>query len=171
MIRWNLGSKLFFPSRHLWIRPTKTNKDLLSSSTSQLYLEIGITDRGWQDLGDITAVSSQHQIQNEVKQGDCLLTMDWDGHAISTADELYHTVWDSISGTYDLHSPIDGQVKYLATKEGNIVSDDEDILAILSTSDKDFQTKWLDKFVSEREYDKLIRNEIGTFHRVDGLYR
>ena len=92
MIRpWNLGIKLFLPSRHLWIRPTRTIKDLLSSSktstssssTSRLYIEIGITDRGWQALGDITSVSSQyhhHQVRNViVQQGDCLLTM-WTCH-------------------------------------------------------------------------------------------
>jgi hypothetical protein len=170
MIRWNLGKKLFLPSRHLWIRPSRTTNDMLSSSATQLHLEIGITDRGWEDLGDITAISSQYHVHNTIKQGDCLLTLDWDGHRISTADELYHTVWDSISGKCSLHSPLDGKIEYLATQEGTI-SDDEDVLAVLSITGKDFLTNWMHNFAPEQEYQKLIDKKSGTFHKVDGLYR
>ena len=126
-----------------------------------------MTDRGLQDLGDIIEIKRGKQILEMVDEGESLLMIDWDGHRITTADELYHTVWETISGTYVLPAPVNGRIEYII--KGNDVVDEDEILATLSTDESSLQ-KIMASLVSEKDYLKRIENP-GAFHELEGLYR
>ena len=42
--------------------------------------------------------------------GDALLDIEWDGHRISAADELYHTRFETFTGLTTLTAPVAGRV-------------------------------------------------------------
>ena len=130
-------------------------------------LEIGMADRGLQDLGDIIQIRRSKQILDVVDEGDNLLMIDWDGHRITTADELYHTIWETISGTYMLHTPVNGRIEYIF--EGNDILNEDEILATLSI-DESSLLKITASLVSEKEYLKSVENR-GAFNELEGLYR
>lgn len=126
-----------------------------------------MTDRGLQDLGDINTISRMKKLHDTVEKGENLLSMDWDGHAITTADELYHTVWETISGTYSLKSPISGTIDYMI--DGDDIVDEDEVLVTLSTEENALQSI-LASLVTEDEYLKTVE-ESGAFNQVEGLYR
>ena len=102
------------------------------------YIDVGITDRGIDDIGDVTGVkpcftntgmhthTSPHshshsstcteKNENEninipvwkLKQEETVLEIQWDAHLITSADELYHTVWETVSETSMIRAPFKG---------------------------------------------------------------
>ena len=96
------------------------------------YIDVGITDRGIDDIGDVTGVkpcftgmymhSHSHSSPNEnenininkdipvwkLKQEEDVLEIQWDAHLITSADELYHTVWETVSETSMIRAPFKG---------------------------------------------------------------
>ena len=104
------GRKLFDPSGHLWLRAIKCSASKLSRHP--LTVEIGLAPRGLADIGDVTAIKGV-QTNNGwfAKEGDSLVVIDWDAHIISSADELYHTVWETVTEQTTLRSPVSGVVE------------------------------------------------------------
>ena len=133
------GRKLFLPTQHLWLRATKLN--VVSSATNinasryPWLVDIGLSLRGLEDIGDVlemrcTRSPPQHGSHTKhdekewlAKAGDDILAIDWDAHKITSADELYHTVWETFSETTYIKSPINGIIK-----EVRIISPDEEEL-------------------------------------------
>ena len=112
------------------------------------YIDVGITDRGIDDIGDVTGVKpcftgmhmhthshshssrctetnedeneNENEIENEneninknipvwkLKQEEDVLEIQWDAHLITSADELYHTVWETVSETSMIRAPFKG---------------------------------------------------------------
>jgi hypothetical protein len=163
IITQRLGRQLYLPSLHLWYRPIGK-----AASSSAFRVEIGLTDRGLQDLGDINTIARMKKVDDTVEKGDNLLSMDWDGHFITSADELYHTVWDTISGTYcSLKSPITGKIDYMI--DGDDIVDEDEVLVTLSTDENSLEGI-LASLVTEDEYLKSVE-ENGAFNQVEGMYR
>ena len=115
------GRKYFVPSTHTWLKITSLfsdTKNLKYMTQVQLSFEVGITDRGLDDIGDITSIqfplhstSASNTQQNtwcKVKKDQEILNIHWDAHFITKADELYHTIWETIDETTSIKSPVDG---------------------------------------------------------------
>jgi glycine cleavage system H lipoate-binding protein len=158
-----IGRQLYLPALHLWYRPTMS-ESVLSSACR---IEIGMTNRGLEDLGDISHITKRKRMHDTVEKGDNLLSMDWDGHRITTADELYHTVWENISGTYSLNAPASGRIEYII--DGNDVDDEDEVLVTLSMDENSLQSI-LASLVSEEDYLQAVEKP-GAFNEVEGMYR
>ena len=117
------GRKLFSPKHHLWIRAACKNHTLqgklmsLSSTGNQqsnkastLLLDVGMTWRGLEDVGDINTITSITKYA-KVNAGDDVVEIEWDGHVHSEADELYHAVWETFTKATTISSPISGIIR------------------------------------------------------------
>lgn len=113
-------------------------------------VEIGMTDRGISELGEIAAIKRQKARRERVRQGDELLSLDWDYHVIKTINK---PSWTVISGTYRLKAPVNGKVEYLMDAQ-DICSEDE-VLAALST-DADSLQEAIFPLVTERDYLRAL---------------
>ena len=82
-------------------------------------MEIGLTKRGLDDIGDVSSITthSHHRhkedraedkyvVDNKYHDDLLLCTIDWEGHSITGADELYHTVWETFERQTRIYSPI-----------------------------------------------------------------
>lgn len=127
------GRRLFDPSGHLWLRAIKSSASKLVRHTWTV--EIGLSPRGLADIGDVTAIKAvQTNIGWLTKEGDSLVVIDWDAHIISSADELYHTVWETVSEQTTVRAPISGVVEHINAINSLKDSLDEDtILARIKT--------------------------------------
>lgn len=109
----------------------ETNESLQTGQRQEWYrIQVGLTQRGLDDIGDISHVErklptsrqqkngcqqqDQHHLMigplEEVKRQQEFLKIIHDGHAITAADEMYHTVWDTITEEVSIASPADGWV-------------------------------------------------------------
>jgi hypothetical protein len=111
------GHMLFNPSRHLWLKVLEIPKSQCTTSRNtadadlQVLMDIGITDRGLEDIGDVTSIEIIDKNSSEDRNitfGEPIIKLHWDAHLITNADELYHTVWESISETTNIVSPVNG---------------------------------------------------------------
>lgn len=130
---------LFHPKQHLWLRAFPSSLPPAESSASRsIGIEMGLTERGLEEIGDVIALrryfqsSSNEPEQQKVKAGENILAIDFEGHSITNADELYHTVWETFEGTKVIKSPIDGIVEDIHL--GDTLLDEESILVRLQTS-------------------------------------
>ena len=106
------GRKYFVPSTHTWLKITKY------MTQRQLQFDVGITDRGLDDIGDIISIQFpihfpgdppvQQTTWCKVKKDQEILNIHWNAHLITKADELYHTIWETIDETTSIKSPGDG---------------------------------------------------------------
>lgn len=203
--------KLISPSFHQWFRPQL----IPTAMKVQWVVDIGITDRGLDDIGDINAIvrrdkreseggvpfsteAQQHQKQNNntcenshVKRGEIVLDIHWDGHIITTADELYHTVWETVEGVTSIKTPIAGGVEFIgppsaassgvahSAYRGISVDEDTVLTRILVEGENDMR-EFVDSkvrsmhLVEEVEYLKMIRQDgqgldAGKFNKIEGL--
>ena len=183
-----VASKLYVPSRHLWYRPCNPSSDWKS-----WLVEVGLTDRGLQDLGDVESIQLVKRVDDSVHVNQEVLKIHWDGHIITAADELYHTVWENVSGVYSIPTPARGTIDQLfgqrrvsvgtdpdsaghataGTAQTFNVSaiDEDDILMTIRTDAASLQDA-IEHLVDEEEYERVVRDQPpGAFHKVAGLYR
>jgi glycine cleavage system H lipoate-binding protein len=143
------GFRLFHPSRHVWFRASPP-------SGSALHLEIGLTKRGLDDVGDITLMRSMISGNNNVVgKGDSLFQIEWEGHGITSADELYHTVWESFSGTTNVETPVSGQVEHINIIPNTMCIEEDTVLAKLETTETEWNSA-MEKMVEELEYQVIV---------------
>ena len=152
------GKRLFVPALHLWYRPVQRKMQEGSGrsleTTHTWTVQVGITDRGLDDIGDITSVKPAiPDVGTELKRGDDLVNIEWDGHAITAADELYHTVWETISGVKTIQSPVQGTI--LNVFNGNRGVNEDDVICEVSTCEESLQSG-IQNLVEESEYNRLI---------------
>ncbi|KAL3925978.1 MAG: hypothetical protein SGILL_000025 [Bacillariaceae sp.] len=164
--------KVFHPTRHLWL-------ETVAQTPSHRWLKIGLTERGIEDIGDVTSVQStvlsQQDRQNDkdfqVKRGQELLQIHFEGHAITAADELYHTSWETFSDQLNVVSPISGTLLSAMDddddNDGSILTneahddeiiDEDTVLARLKVKEGDFQRQCMEhNLVHEPQYIRLVQ--------------
>lgn len=225
------GQKLFVPSRHLWLRAKQIPTSLTSSTkrgvAPSVSLDIGITHRGLEDIGDVQSYEFHHDILAAIKMnttgkrerdarehdhehkiyttsglfkseredektdanGDfnvnantTILKINWDAHLITAADELYHTVWETVSESTAISTPIDGNIAEINTslltkqKAGSIYVtpslDEDTTLFTLRTSYKCIEESIMkeEAFICcEDEYEEIVQtSERGRFYEEEG---
>lgn len=159
---------LYNPLNHIWLRAREPLRNKTASSSNRI-LELGITERGLEDIGDITSLqrSSSAKVYGEhiaLQRGDELLRIHFDGHSITSADELYHTVWETFSDHLSIMSPVSGKTTenesacFKSLEEEGV--DEESVLMGIETT----QEEWEDickrnQFVDRSEYFKIIENQ------------
>ena len=97
-------------------------------------VQVGMTERGREDIGDITAIeslvngaSSQTTTNQQmttknipmVNRDVALVQIQWEAHRITTADELYHTQWDTLVDTTTIRSPLTGRLTTMFVGDHN----------------------------------------------------
>jgi hypothetical protein len=143
------GFRFFHPVQHLWLRATPL---IQSGTTHQSYsLEIGLTQRGLDDIGDLTLMKPLVSRAAAIHPGHKLLNLEWEGHSITSADELYHTVWESFSGVTTIESPVSGFVEEVE-HSSNMYLDDDTILVKLTTTELELKAAKKSLLVKEPEY-------------------
>lgn len=145
------GRKLVSPSQHLWIRARDTFMCSKSGEKTHV-LEMGLTHRGVEDIGDVQSISLL-QPDSQVRKGQDLLRVSWEGHAITAADELYHTVWETVEGFTMIQSPMTGVVQETDTPW----IDADDSLLSMTATEKSLFTAF-SHLVCEDSYNKIIQN-------------
>ena len=172
---------LYNPLKHVWLRAKEplTNNNI--AKQSYRFLEMGMTERGLEDIGDITSVqpsvttmSTKTNNKNTknynstaaaaVQRGDELLQIHFDGHCITSADELYHTVWETYSDHVSIQSPVSGIIGDTETdidaifKSAELDGIDEEtvLMEITTTKDEWKHACQQNYFVDEVEYLKII---------------
>lgn len=101
----------------------------LAASSFWWQVQVGLTERGLENIGDITAIESlvegaaaaaQTTTNTQttttttnvprVERDAALVQIQWEAHRITTADELYHTQWDTLAVTTTIRSPLAGRL-------------------------------------------------------------
>lgn len=131
-------------------------------------VEMGLTAHGLRNVGDVTAVRcallSPAPLGAAVVRDAPLLRLDWEGYAITAADELYHTVWDNDEGTYEVNSPVSGVLREIKgfdkcssslEKEG---IDETDVLAVVVSKREELE-RAVSGWVGEEEYEKILAED------------
>lgn len=171
----NKSRILFHPSNHIWLR---TNPFTKSGIKSYRFLEIGITARGLDDIGDVTSIhrpkfcNNIHNNKSHYRRGEELLQIHFDGYSVTCADELYHSVWESYSDSISVQSPVSGKI--VDTKKADIIFkflqrdgiDEETVLIEMMTTEEEWKIFCLQNcFVNRKEYLKIIQKiPQGTFY-------
>jgi hypothetical protein len=215
--------KLFCPSTHLWIHATQESVTPPSTNNNTLggggwKIDVGITDRGLDDIGDISSIEysscitntrtstthqdvetqraskmltsrtstftgadgkntfinhHRHPLPRRVKFGDEILKVHWDGHLITRADELYHTVWETVSDTTSIRAPLDGILYDIYEMEGHPNDYEIDSHTPLFTlwTDHACIHQSLSRMMQEEEYNQYVTTNLenGRFFDPDHI--
>ena len=142
---------LFHPLQHLWLRvfplyPSSACRSPSPSASKWIGVEIGLTARGLEEVGDIVSLRKMRTPDTKIKEGDAILVVEWEGHSITNADELYHTIWETLEGAKTIRSPVNGVIE---TISDDITFDENSVLIRMVTS--------LDDLERATENDILIR--------------
>eukprot|EP00536_Pseudo-nitzschia_multiseries_P007691 jgi/Psemu1/196183/e_gw1.183.103.1 len=159
---------VYHPLNHLWLRAKDplTKNAVVRQQSSRLLLEMGITERGLEDIGDITSVRWL-AARSEVRRGDELLQIHFDGHSITGADELYHTVWETFSDHVSIRSPVSGTIHHGRRNSDEVLEsfeldgiDDSTVLMEITASNEEWErARRHNSFVTELEYLKIINQK------------
>jgi hypothetical protein len=83
-----------------------------------------MTEQGMDRLGDITQIQSLYELNDHILQGQEFLRVRWEGYNWTEADELYHTVWETVEGEESILSPVTGNVVSIANSDYSIIDED-----------------------------------------------
>ena len=144
--------KLFCTKSHVWLKSVAPSRYL-----------IGLSNIGLEEVGSV----KKYQVHSstDVQKGDTLLTFDWEGYKRTEADELYHAVWDSTSGSYQFKSPLAGAVVDYNHKELHCPVE-EDWLVEINIEQEEKDTVFWNSLVSADTYDQ-IDHPRGLFHEQE----
>ena len=92
------------------------------------------------------------------------MEINWDAHLITVADEIYHTVWETISESTMIKSPLSGIIEEINTSDVHLDSNTN--LFTLRTDESSLQTQVaLSDAMNQDEYTQFIQStERGKFH-------
>jgi glycine cleavage system H lipoate-binding protein len=173
-----VSRRYFAPALNLWYRAVAKPQAATSNSASWC-VQVGITERGLDDLGDVTSVLQIHALNNnkkdntsnnhigdELKQnpsaivvaGQDLIRIHWEGYAQTSADELYHTVWETIEGAQTIPSPVSGQIEHIVDNVDQEEVDEETVLVELSCDEASLQQAAIG-WIEEKEYLDFIQKQ------------
>ena len=113
-------SRWFAPRQHVWLKCTPHVHD------RTWRIQWGLTAEGMDRLGDITKLERLVDKNNHARQGHDVLAVAWEGYEWTEADELYHTVWESVEGIERIASPVTGRLVHVADSDTSVI--DEDII-------------------------------------------
>ena len=152
------SKRYFAPAQHLWYRAVQKEKAAWS-------VQVGITNRGLQNIGDVTAVEIvKEDLQKswirgnmaKIQAGEELVSLQWEGYSRTAADELYHTVWESVEGTEIIRSPVTGRILQTVDVEEEGEIDDETVLAEIACTEVELG-KAARRWIEEVEYDAFLQ--------------
>ena len=172
---------LYHPLKHIWLR-AKEPVTKETTRSSYRILELGLTERGLEDIGDFSKLTFLKQqldvskrnfrevADNEgscIRRGDGLVQIHYDGHSISSADELYHTVWESFSDHMSIISPVSGRMAETEPGMGvalNLMEqegiDEESVLMGIETTEDEWEDVCRQNdFVSGLEYFEIVKKQ------------
>lgn len=172
--------KYVSPSHHMWVtlapdQMTPPTPGGRHRPPSTYRIEMGLTSYGLRNIGDVQAVRIiQEQPSSSVSSSlppdddgmksknvmkdESFLLIDWEGYAINSADELYHTVWENTEGTYEVKSPVTGILHHVRKIDSTCQEDDldeTDVLAVVTSTRSDLEDvvkDWMD----EKEYYRMM---------------
>jgi hypothetical protein len=153
-----IGRKLFHPTKNLWIRASQISPDC-EELKCFCTLDVGLTDRAFQDIGDISKLTPLYSIGSEVLKEETVLDIEWDGHLITSADELYHTVWQTISDNTRIKSPFEGKIEWYNNL--NPIRDhvhDDTVLFSLRACVHSVLATVADEMIEEETYKNLAKS-------------
>jgi len=155
-------------------------------------VDVGLTKRGLDDIGDITSIQIPSAFQKKilkvsheeevpspslplplslhaVKHGQEIVKLNWDAHLITSADELYHTVWETISETTKIVAPVDGELVDIHCKEGDEwVDEDTALFTLRANGDLIDIHKRKNAWMQADEYEEYVDSlENGKFFDPD----
>lgn len=138
-----IGRTFVVAHKHVWCRPTAAGS-----------VQFGLTERGLDDVGDVTSV----QLSDSR-----ILQLDWEGYTQTSADELYHTVWESVEGTLEVEAPVVGSVVNLVDLETEGEIDAESVLGeVLCSEDSLLEAS--NDWIPVRDYEEtMLRAPNGLF--------
>jgi hypothetical protein len=142
---------------------------MLTVPRSSFLVDVGLTKRGIEDIGDINTITSAQTIKKnkEIKVGETVMEIEWDGHARSEADELYHAVWETFTRVTKIISPLNGivqNVKSIKFPSIHNSIDDNTALYTIET-DNDSLMSAVNDFVSKDAYRCFVqKHPRGMFH-------
>ena len=113
----------YCPTSHTWV----------SVAHDGNRCRIGMTNRGLQDIGDATHVSSA-TVGAAGKPSEPLLRIEWEAMKISDGDELYHTTWANISGCKSVPWP---------PVSATVVAINVDLIHSVEGGSAPMETQWL----------------------------
>ena len=120
---------------------------------------MGLTERGLQDIGDVTKVVQSSATSRRVEKGQELLQIHFEGHSITSADELYHTVWETFSDQINIVTPIAGSLGENEIEQNADSIDEESVLVTLEVDETEFQQRRVDQtLVHELQYLKMVQS-------------
>jgi len=106
VLRRSMARILYCTATHTWLRlHRQAVTGGLLAARSAWRAELGVTQRGYDDIGDVVAVT-QSAALGRVETGAELFRLEWEGHSVSTADELYHTTWDIVEREHIIRTPL-----------------------------------------------------------------
>jgi hypothetical protein len=141
-----VGRQLYVPALHLWYRPVRS----LASATSWS-VDIGMTDHGLTELGQISSMKRNKFRNEDVNVGDEVLSIHWDYNVIHTINE---PSWNVVSGTYQLLSPVRGKVEYVL--EADEIDTEDQVLLTISTDAESLQEA-IHPLVTEEQYLQMMQ--------------
>ena len=157
--------RYFHPTEHVWFRPVAAPASTEPVEVRHLLeLEMGLTQRGLEDVGDVTAmksmvVSSNHRHPSVVSQHDDLAIIEWEGFTRSSSDELYHAQWGTFSGETRLKAPINAIIKEINVVPNTFLIEEDTILATLEVETEDWEEQIRHKHVvGEFDYQQIVKN-------------
>jgi len=170
--------KLVCPRQHVWFRSVVAHPQS-PSSAAVVRIELGLTQHGLDRLGDVTKIVTSSTFGDGLwlECGDTLLSIEWEGHCISSADELYHTVWDNVEGSTPIVAPLscrlvgamsdDDEMDFNTTE-----MDEDDVVATLEATADEWQRQAAARLISMNEYNQQLLQAwqpTTPFSKVEGL--
>merc|ERR1712129_175737 len=101
-------------------------------------------------------VKSMVTKESKIDEGKMLVQIEWEGQSITSADELYHTVWETYEGMTCIQSPVSGVVEDAVGMPCGI--DEETILLKMTITDDAWESIKKKVLVKESEYLKKIES-------------
>jgi hypothetical protein len=154
----NVLRRYFHPKDHVWFRPVfaRENKP---ANKHYCHIEMGLTQRGLDDIGDVTAMKAQVSNHHDVSKNEDLATIEWEGFTRSDSDELYHATWGTFSGETTLKAPVAGKVQSVNVVPNTFLIEEDTILATLTVSADDWVYEIQNNhLVSEFDYQNIVKN-------------
>ena len=103
----SVSSQRLFLKSHVWIQPIRST---LVTAKYAWTFDVGLTDRGIDDIGDISSVEmvtenhdfveSPTRIERRLLAGDKVLKINWDAHLISSADGMQYEFYCHFCHSY-----------------------------------------------------------------------
>lgn len=183
---WTTNSRFVWEGEEISPWESNTKRRAHQRPDDHYALDIGWTGRGLEEVGDVTAVRRLFPTTNaawipgsldtatksgttitptkatafQVKPEDILIHVEWEGHSITSADELYHTIWNTFSGETVIRSPVAGTVLETWNNDDDnmdCILEEDTVLVRMLTKVQDLERAIRNAgWINEVEYTRLL---------------